>query len=83
MKRPDKEIRPRGRFSNPPQQGVQRVDARIDWDGRPSLAQDPFAEFVDLAERDCPHPGSFESEAEAADTAEKIEDIQLHIPYSE
>lgn len=42
----------------------------------PVLAQDCPAERVDLAEGNGSHPGSFEPEREAADSAEEIEDIQ-------
>jgi hypothetical protein len=40
------------------------------------MGEDAAAEWIDFAERDGSHPGSFESEREAADSAEKVEDIQ-------
>lgn len=40
------------------------------------LSQDGAGIWLDLAEGDCSHPGSFESEAETADAAEEVEDIQ-------
>jgi hypothetical protein len=39
------------------------------------LRQGRPAEGVDLAERDGSHSGSFKAEAEAADSAEEVEDI--------
>jgi hypothetical protein len=39
---------------------------------RPVLAEHGSAIGVDLAERDCSHPGSLESEREAADSAEEV-----------
>jgi len=39
------------------------------------LSQDGSSVRVNFAERDGSHPGSFESETEASDSAEKIKDI--------
>jgi hypothetical protein len=39
------------------------------------LGEDAAGKRVDFAERNGSHPGSFEPEAEAADPAEKVEDI--------
>jgi hypothetical protein len=38
------------------------------WDVRPVLGEDPSAMGIDLAERDGSHSGSFEPEAEAANS---------------
>jgi hypothetical protein len=46
----------------------------------PVLREDGAGERLDLAERDGSHPGSLEPEAEAANSAEEIEDI--HAPWS-
>jgi hypothetical protein len=46
------------------------------------LAEHGSAVGVDLAEGDGSHPGSFESEREAADTGEEVEDIQRRSPMS-
>jgi hypothetical protein len=40
-------------------------------------SQDALAIGIDLAEGDGSHAGSLEAEAEAADAAEKVEDIHL------
>ena len=47
----------------------------VTWDARPVLGEDAPTIGVDLAERDCSHSSSFESEAEGAKTTEEIEDI--------
>lgn len=39
------------------------------------FGEDALTEWLDFAERDGSHSGSFEPEAEAADSAEKVEDI--------
>lgn len=41
------------------------------------LSEDGLAEWLDLAESDGLHSGSFEPEAEAANSAEEIEDIHV------
>jgi hypothetical protein len=46
------------------------------------LSQDGARVSVALAEGDCLHPGSFESETESADPAEEVEDIQPCAPRS-
>jgi hypothetical protein len=56
------------------------ADIDADGDARPVLGEDAAAECVDLAECDSSHPGSFESEAETADAAEEVEDIQEIAP---
>jgi hypothetical protein len=45
-------------------------DVGMDRDARPLFAEDGLAELVLFTERDGSHPGSFESEGEAADAAE-------------
>jgi hypothetical protein len=47
------------------------------------LGEDASAIGVDFAEGDGSHSGSFESEAEAADSAEKVEDIHWTLNYSD
>lgn len=49
----------------------------IDGDVGPMFCEDFLAERLDFTERDGSHSGSFEPEGEAADPAEKVEDIHL------
>ena len=50
-------------------------DVVVAGDVRPVLSENRPAPGIDLAECDGSHPGSFEPEGEAADSAEKVEDI--------
>jgi hypothetical protein len=45
----------------------------------PVLSEHPLAIGVDFAEGDGSHSGSFEPEAETADPAKEVEDIQLFL----
>jgi hypothetical protein len=56
----------------------KRSDIIVTRDGWPVLGEHPSAELVSFTERDGSHSGSFEPEGEAADSAEKVEDI--HFP---
>jgi hypothetical protein len=40
-------------------------------------SEDSAGKWLDLAECDGSHPGSFEAEAETANSAEEVEDIHL------
>ena len=51
----------------------------VDGDCRPVSAQDGSTVRLDLAERDGTEPGSFESKAKSADSAEEIEDIHFAV----
>jgi hypothetical protein len=50
-------------------------DISVNRDIWPVLSEHGLAIGIDLAEGDGSHSGSFEAEAEAADSAEKVEDI--------
>jgi hypothetical protein len=41
------------------------------------LCEHATAEWINLAERNCSHSGSFKSEAETADAGKEVEDIHL------
>jgi hypothetical protein len=49
----------------------------MDGDAGPVLSEDFSAKRINFAEGDGSHSGSFKSEAEAADSAEKVEDIHF------
>jgi hypothetical protein len=55
----------------------ERSDVIEDRNLGPVMGKDAPAEIVGLAERDGSHSGSFEPEAEAANSAEEVEDIHL------
>jgi hypothetical protein len=56
---------------------LKRFNVLVDRDIWPVPFQNCLAVRVDLAERDGSHSGSFEAEAEAADSAEEVEDIHV------
>jgi hypothetical protein len=58
--------------------GSEAPDIFVARDGWPVLSEDLLAEWVDLAERDGSHPGSFEAKREAANSREEIKDIHFH-----
>jgi hypothetical protein len=53
----------------------------VDWNVRPVSLEGCLAVSIDFTERDGSHSGSFKPEAEAANSREEIEDIQVMFPY--
>ena len=60
--------------------GSENCDIVVAGDAGPVLGEDAAAVGIDLAEGDGSHAGALEAEGEAANAAEKVEDIHKMPP---